>query len=107
MASELRTDFPNDYSPEAKWSIEIQPLQDALVGSVRPQLLVLMAAVVLVVLIASVNIANVLLARALGRQIVIAMLMTLGAARFRLVRQLLTDALVLSLIAGVAGVLRA
>src|SRR5437660_6117736 len=50
MASELRTDFPNDYPPEAKWSIEIQPLQDALVGNVRPQLLVLMAAVVLVVL---------------------------------------------------------
>src|SRR5260370_38075783 len=40
MASELRTDFPNEYSPEAKWSIEIQPLQDALVGSVRPQQLV-------------------------------------------------------------------
>jgi putative ABC transport system permease protein len=107
MASELRTDFPNDYPPEAKWSIEIQPLQDALVGSVRPQLLVLMAAVVLVVLIASVNIANLLLARASGRQREMAMRMTLGAARFRMVRQMLTEALVLSLIAGVAGVLTA
>ena len=107
MASELRTDFPNDYSPEAKWSIEIQPLQDALVGSVRPQLLVLMAAVVLVVLIASVNIANLLLARASGRQREMAMRMTLGAARFRMVRQMLTESLVLSLIAGVAGALTA
>jgi putative ABC transport system permease protein len=107
MASELRTDFPNDYSPEAKWSIEIQPLQDALVGNVRPQLLVLMAAVVLVVLIASVNIANLLLARASGRQREMAMRMTLGAARFRMVRQMLTESLVLSLIAGVAGVLAA
>jgi predicted permease len=107
MASELRTDFPNDYSPEAKWSIEIQPLQDSLVGNVRPQLLVLMAAVVLVVLIASANIANLLLARASGRQREMAMRMTLGAARFRMVRQMLTESLVLSLIAGVAGVLAA
>ena len=107
MASELRTDFPNDYPPEAKWSIEIQPLQDALVGSVRPQLLVLMAAVVLVVLIASVNIANLLLARASGRQREMAMRMTLGAGRTRMVRQLLTESLVLSLIAGFAGVLAA
>ena len=107
MASELRTDFPNDYPPEAKWSIEIQPLQDALVGNVRPQLLVLMAAVVLVVLIASVNIANLLLARASGRQREMAMRMTLGAGRFRMVRQMLTEALVLSFISGVAGVLAA
>src|SRR6266481_2503669 len=107
MASELRTDFPNDYSPEAKWSIEIQPLQDALVGSVRPQLLVLMAAVVLVVLIASVNIANLLLARASGRQREMALRMALGAGRTRMVRQMLTESLVLSLIAGVAGALAA
>jgi putative ABC transport system permease protein len=107
MASELRTDFPNDYPPEAKWSIEIQPLQDALVGSVRPQLLVLMAAVVLVVLIASVNIANLLLARASGRQREMALRMALGAGRTRMVRQMLTESLVLSLISGVAGVLAA
>ena len=107
MASELRTDFPNDYPPEAKWSIEIQPLQDALVGNVRPQLLVLMAAVVLVVLIASVNIANLLLARASGRQREMALRMALGSGRTRMVRQMLTEALVLSFISGVAGVLAA
>ncbi len=107
MASELRTDFPNDYPSEAKWSIEIQPLQDSLVGNVRPQLLVLMAAVILVVLIASVNIANLLLARASGRQREMALRMALGAGRFRMVRQMLTEALVLSFISGVAGVLAA
>jgi predicted permease len=107
MASELLADFPNDYPPEAKWSIEIQPLQDALVGSVRPQLLVLMAAVVLAVLIASVNIANLLLARASGRQREMALRMALGAGRTRMVRQMLTEALVLSFISGVAGVLAA
>jgi predicted permease len=107
MASELRADFPNDYPAEAKWSIEIQSLQDSIVGNVRPQLLVLMAAVVLVVLIASVNIANLLLARASGRQREMALRMALGAGRFRMVRQMLTEALVLSSIAGVAGVLAA
>jgi putative ABC transport system permease protein len=107
MASELRSDFPNDYPAEAKWSIEIQPLQDALVGNVRPQLLVLMAAVVLVVLIASVNIANLLLARATGRQREMALRIALGAGRARMVRQMLTESLLLSLIAGVTGVLTA
>jgi predicted permease len=107
MASELRTDFPNDYPPEAKWSIEVQSLQDALVGPVRTQLLVLMAAVVLVVLIASVNIANLLLARASGRQREMALRTALGAGRTRMVRQMLTEALVLSCISGVAGVLAA
>ena len=107
MASEIRTDFPNDYPPEAKWSIEIQPLQNSLVGNVRPQLLVLMTAVVLVVLIASVNIANLLLARASGRQREMAVRMALGAGRFRMVRQMLTESLVLSFISGVAGVLAA
>jgi putative ABC transport system permease protein len=107
MASALRSDFPNDYPPEGKWSIEIQPLQESLVGTVRPQLLVLMAAVILVVLIASVNIANLLLARATGRQREMALRIALGAGRARMVRQMLTESLVLSLIAGVTGVLTA
>ena len=107
MAGELRTDFPNDYPPEAKWSVELQSLQDALVGKVRPQLLVLMVAVVLVVLIASVNVANLLLARASARQREMSLRMALGAGRGRMVRQMLTESLVLSLISGIAGVLAA
>ena len=54
--------------PKAQWTIEIQPLQEALVGNVRPMLLVLLGAVILIVFIVSLNIANLLLARASGRQ---------------------------------------
>ncbi len=61
MAAQLRHDFPTDYPPQAQWTIEIQPLQETLVGKVRPMLLVLLGAVILVVFIVSLNIANLLL----------------------------------------------
>ena len=104
MASELRQEFSSDYPPLAKWSIAIQPLQQSLVGDVRPMMLVLMGTVTLIILIASVNIANLLLARASGRQQEIALRLTLGASRSRMVRQLLTESLMLSLLGGLAGV---
>jgi predicted permease len=68
MAAQLRRDFPTDYPPRAQWTVEIQPLQETLVGKVRPMLLVLLGAVILIVFIVSLNIANLLLARASGRQ---------------------------------------
>ena len=58
MAAEIRHDFPADYPAEGQWTIEIQPLQEDLVGKVRPMLLVLLGAVILIVLIVSLNIAN-------------------------------------------------
>ena len=81
MAQELRHDFPTEYAPQAQWTIEIQPLQGTLVGSVRPMLLVLLGAVVLIVFIVSLNIANLLLARASGRQQEFAVRFALGASR--------------------------
>jgi putative ABC transport system permease protein len=104
MAAQLRRDFPGDYPPQARWTIEIQPLQDTLVGNVRPMLLVLLGAVVLIVFIVSLNIANLLLARASGRQQEMAVRLALGASRARVVRQLLTESTLLSLIGGAAGV---
>jgi putative ABC transport system permease protein len=104
MAAQLRHDYPGDYPPQAQWTIDVQPLQETLVGHVRPMLLVLLGAVILIVFIVSLNIANLLLARASGRQQEITVRLALGASGGRLVRQMLTESMLLSLIGGAAGV---
>jgi predicted permease len=107
FASRLRAEYATDYPAGSAWSIEAEPLQDSLVGNVRPMLWVLMGAVVLIVLLASVNVANLLLARASGRQREVAVRLALGASRARMIRQMLTESVILSLVSGVVGVLTA
>lgn len=107
MAAELRHDFATDYPAQAQWTLEVLPLQESLVGNVRPMLLVLMGAVILIVFIVSLNIANLLLARASGRQQEMAIRQALGASRGRMVRQMLTESMILAVIGGLAGVLTA
>ena len=104
MAAEIRRDFPADYPAQARWTIEIQPLQEDLVGKVRPMLLVLFGAVILIVLIVSLNIANLLLARASGRQQEMAVRSALGASRERIASQMLTESVLLSFIGGIGGI---
>jgi predicted permease len=103
MAANLRRDFANDYPPQARWTVEIVPLQQSLVGKVRPMLVVLMAAVILIVFVVSLNIGSLLLARASGRQQEMAVRAAMGASGGRMIRQMLTESLLLALIGGIAG----
>jgi predicted permease len=107
FAAQLRAEYATDYPAGSGWSIEVEPLQESLVGNVRPMLLVLMGAVALIILLASVNVANLLLARASGRQQEMAVRLAMGASRARMIRQLLTESMILSLVSGVVGVLTA
>jgi predicted permease len=104
MAAQIRRDFPADYPAQAQWTVEIFPMQDDIVGNVRPMLLVLLGAVTLIVLMVSLNIANLLLARASTRRQEMAVRLALGASRRRIAAQMLTESMLLSLAGCAAGI---
>jgi putative ABC transport system permease protein len=104
FSDSLRREYGSDYPATAGWTLSVTPLTEAVVGSAGPLLTSLLLAVGLILLIACVNVANLLLVNAAARQREMALRLALGATRGRIIQQMLTEAVLLSLISSAVGV---
>ena len=100
IASRLAKEYPDDND---QFGVQLRPIRDAFAGNLRTEILVLFAAVMFVLLIASANVANLFLVRGAARTKEIALRMAFGASRSRIIRQLLTESFVVAFLGGALG----
>lgn len=105
LARQTYRQYPESYPPDHGWGVIVTPITEQIVGPIRPALLLLFGAVTCVLLIACTNLTNLMLARSAARRMDVAVRLALGARRSHLLRQWLTESLLLSLGGGLGGLL--
>jgi len=104
VAGALQEEYPDT---NAGWEVLVRPLKEVLVGPARPQLLIFMITVTLVLMIGCANLANMTLARAMQRDRELGIRLAMGASRIRIIRQLLTESVLLASVGGAIGIILA